>query len=187
MSEESTNSSGVWALLFGSIVSLAQFFIGDLINPGGLGLSRWISAVIDIVVLPALFPFIIYLVFLIFKYPAAPKEFTHFALLWLIPCAALRAVSWNSGSDPVMLILVPVLWTALVCGIPFFMDCIGNYRRWFIVILSLMGILSLPFLAATAWWAFFAQKTTQGFLLLGLTLFPMFASLVIARIKNPRN
>jgi len=81
-----------------------------------------------------------------------------------------------------------VLWTALVCGIPFFMDCIRNFPRWFIVVFSLLGILILPFLAATAWWAFYAQKTTLGFLLLGFTLIPMLASLVIAWIKKtPRS
>jgi hypothetical protein len=187
LSEANTSVSGIWALILGSIVALAQFFLGDLIYPGGFGLSRWINALVDIVVLPAVLPLFIYMFFLPFRFSASSTEFTNFALLWLIPNAALRAVSWSASSDPVLLVLVPILWTALVCGIPFFVGCIRAFPRWYLIILSLLGIFTLPFLAATAWRAFFSQRLLQGFLLLGFTLLPMLGSLVIAWIRSGKS
>ena len=186
LSRKNMGFSGVWALLLGSIVALVQFFFGNFINPGGFGLSRWISGLVDIVVLPALLPFFIYLVFVIvsfFRIPSSPADFVNFGLLWLIPNAALRAVGWITTSDPVFLVLVPLLWTALACGIPFFIDLIKSFSRWYVVIPSLLCILLLPFLAATAWWAFYSQKTSQGLLFSIISLCPLLAFVVVAWIK----
>jgi len=187
LADGNANASGIGALLLGSIAALVQFFLGDLIHPGGFGLSRWISGWVDIVVLPALLPILIYLIFVFLGFSSASIEFTNFSLLWLIPSGVLRAVSWSSGNDPVFLVLAPVLWTALVCGIPFFIECVRKFPRWYIVIFSLIGILILPFLAATAWWAFYCQKSFQGFFLSGFTLIPMLASLIIAWLKHPKS
>ena len=185
--QENTTSGGVWALLLGSLFALIQFFFGNIITPGGFGLSRWISALVDIVALPALLPLLAYLIYLFIKFFhifSDSANFANFALLWLIPGAFLRAVSWSSSSDPTLLVLVPVLWTAIVCGIPFFIDCIRAFPRWYIIILSLIGILILPFIAATSWWAFYSQRPNQGFLFLGFAVIPMLVSLIIGWIKS---
>ena len=174
-------------MILGSIVALVQFFLGDLIYPGGFGLSRWISALVDIVVLPALLPFFVYFLFVLFRlfrFTAPSTDFGNFALLWLIPCSALKAVSWGAGSDLTLLVLVPLLWTALACGISFFIDLIRAFLHWYIIIPSALGILILPFLAATAWWAFYSQKPDQGFFLLASTLLPLVVSLIIAWVRQ---
>ena len=186
LSKKNVGSDGIWALLLGSIVALIQFFLGDFIDPGGFGFSRWLSAWVDIVVLPALIPILFYLSFVVlsfFRISSSSKDFINFSLLWLIPSAALRAVGWSSNSDPVFLVFVPLLWTALACGIPFFVDLIKNYRRWYVISSSVLGILLLPFLSATAWWAYYSQRANQGLLLLCFSLSPLLAYTIDTWIK----
>ena len=180
---ENSSSTGVWALLLGSVIAITQFFLGDLINPGGFGLDRWIYSCVDIIALPAVLPIIIYLPFLIFRLTHGKADVASFALLWLIPGAGVRAVSWSSGKDPVLLILVPILWTALAVGIPFFIDLIMSVGNWFIKILSVLCILALPFLAATAWWAFYSQRLNLGIIFLGLSLIPLIVSMLISFLR----
>jgi hypothetical protein len=178
LSRDNPPSGGVWALLLGSIVALVQFFLGDLVNPGGFGLSRWISACIDIIALPAVLPLLVYPVFIIFRFLAGPFDFANFALLWLIPGAAIRAVSWSAGNGPMLLVLAPLLWTAIALGIPFFMEQIFRSSRWYVLGPLALGILALPLTAATAWWAFYSQKFSLGVLLFVFALIPMMISLV---------
>ena len=170
-------AGGVWALLAGSVVAMLQFFLGTMVEPGGFGLSRWMSACVDIVVLPALMPLLIYLFFVVFKIISGAVDFTNFALLWLIPGAAVRAINWNAQHDPVLfLVLVPVLWTAIAVGVPFFIGLILNSHRYVIIPASL-AILLIPFSAASSYWAFFAQKTTLGIVALMVALTPMLVSM----------
>ncbi|MDR1588350.1 MAG: hypothetical protein LBS57_12925 [Treponema sp.] len=171
---------GVWALLLGSIVAIFQFFLGYMVTPGGFGLSRWMSGFVDIVSLPALIPILVYLVFIFFKVFPDGADFTNFALLWLIPIAALRALSWSSLGDPILLVLVPLLWTAIAAGIPFFIGIITGSSRWYIVVPSTLCILGLPLAAATSYWALFSQRALIGFLLFFVTIVPMTVSLTLA-------
>lgn len=177
--ENETGSGGVWALILGSIVALIQFFLGNLVNPGGFGLSRWISAFVDIAAVPVILPLIVYLVFTIFRISAGTTDFANFTLLWLIPGAGIRAVSWSSQSDPTLLILVPLLWTALAVGIPFFINFLMAFSRWYIKIPSALGILVMPFLGATAWWAFYSQRFSMGILFFGISIIPLLISMFI--------
>jgi hypothetical protein len=183
-----TNSAGgagaVLALLLGSIVAIFQFFLGSLVSPGGFGFSRWISGFVDIVSLPVLVPLLVCLLFILLRLLSGTPDFVNFTLLWFIPAAALRALSWSSQNDPVLLVLVPLLWTAIALGIPFFVDIISAHGRPLVIIPALLAILAIPFLAATAYWAFFSQKTALGFLLFFITLAPMTASIVLSMIKN---
>ena len=117
---------GVWALLAGSIVALLGFFLGSLVEPGGFGFSRWLSGFVDIVALPALAPLLVYLLFVLLKIVSGTAGFANFAMLWLIPCGAIRALSWSAQNDPILLILVPLLWTSIALGIPFFIDWRAN-------------------------------------------------------------
>ena len=182
--ENSTGSGGVWALLLGSIVALVQFLLGDLINPGGFGFSRWLNAWVDIIALPVLLPLLVCFFFTIFRISVDSADFTNFTLLWLIPGAGIRAVSWSAAGDPVFLVLTPLLWTMMAAGIPFFILCIKNYSRWFIRVFSAACILALPFLTATSWWAFYSQKFFQGAVFFALGIIPLAASMVMLYRKT---
>jgi len=174
-----TASGGVWALLAGSVIALIQFFLGSFVDPGGFGLSRWMSGCIDIVVLPALLPLLVYLFLVSFRIITGTFDFANFALLWLIPLAAIRTVNWSSLNDPILLVFVPLLWTAIAVGIPFFINIIQNSRIYIIIPASL-GILVIPFAAASSYWAFFSQKSLLGFLFLLTAAIPMLVSLLIS-------
>jgi hypothetical protein len=174
---------GVWALLLGSVSALFQFFFGALVGPGGFGFSRWLSGCVDLVVLPALIPLLIYLLMAGLRMISGTLDFTGFALLWIIPMGALRAVSWSSRGDPILLVLVPLLWSAIAGGLPF-LGTIAAAGRLPARILAVLTILVLPFLAATVYWAFFRQELNLGFPLLALTLAPLVASCVHGALSN---
>ena len=173
VSGENSSGGGVWALLLGSITAILQFFLGNLVSPGGFGFSRWLFGFIDIVCLPVLIPLIIYGILLILRAFSGEVDFANFALLWIIPVAGLRALSWSSHNDPILLVTVPLLWTALAAGIPFFINCMAKYFRWYVVIPSILCILVLPLTASGAYWALFSQQTLLGFLLFFVTQIPV--------------
>jgi hypothetical protein len=181
--EEESGAGGVWALLLGSVTAVFQFFLGALVSPGGFGFSRWISGFVDIVSLPVLIPLAVYLLFVIFRVFTGTADFANFTLLWLIPGGALRAVSWSALNDPILLVLIPVLWTAIAVGIPFFINLIAGGRLP-VIISAALAILAIPVLAAASYWAFFSQRTMLGFLLLFVTLIPAGVSIVLSTIKN---
>jgi hypothetical protein len=181
--EGNAGAGGVWALLLGSAAALIQFFLGSLINPGGFGFSRWLSACIDIVGLPAALPFAAAALFLILRLLSGLDDLANFALLWLIPGGILRAVSWSSQNDPALLVLVPVLWTAVAVGISFFIRIIQN-SFGYVIILPIIGIAALPFSAATVYWAFFSQQFPLGAALLCVTLIPMLISAGTSFARN---
>jgi len=161
---------------------MIQFFLGNLVDPGGFGLSRWISACIDIIVLPALAPILVYFFLIAFKFVSGEADFTNFALLWLIPSAGIRALSWSSSGDPLLLALAPVLWTAIAVGIPFFINIILNSRP-LVIISSLLVIIIIPLAASCSYWEFYAQRTYLGLLFLFVALVPMLVSMILAFIR----
>lgn len=172
------SSGSVWALLLGSVTAIIQFFLGYIISPGGFGFSRWLFGFVDIVSLPVLVPLFLCFLMLLFQGFSGEIDFANFALLWLIPVAGLRALSWSSGNDPILLVAVPLLWTALAVGISFFITFMMNNLRWYIMVISILCILILPVSAAAAYWAFFSQQNALGFLLLFVTHIPFGFSLV---------
>jgi hypothetical protein len=169
--EISVNSGGIWALLLGSVVAIVQFLLGAFINPGGFGLSRWAAICIDIVLLPASLPILVCFLFT-FLHISSGADYANFALLWLIPGAAIRAVSWSAQSDPNLLVLTPLLWTAIAVGVPFFIRMAMERFGW-ILIPIFMAMILLPFLASISYWAFFSQRPGWGFLFLFVSLIPM--------------
>jgi hypothetical protein len=175
-------AGGIWALLIGSVVALIQFFLGSMVEPGGFGLSRWVSGFIDIVALPALAPLLVYLLLVSLKIIGGAMDFTNFALLWLIPVAAIRALGWSSQNDPILLILVPILWTAIAVGVPFFIKLILNSGGWVIAPASL-AILAVPFAAASSYWAFYSQMSSPGFLFCLAATAPMLVSVILSFIR----
>ena len=179
VAENKSSAGGVWALIIGSIVALIQFFLGTMVDPGGFGLSRWMSGFVDIVTLPAIAPILVYFILVCLKFVSGALDFANFSLLWLIPGAAIRAVSWSAQSDPILLVLVPFLWTAIAVGVSFFLTIILK-SRIFVIIVSSLAILVIPFAAASSYWAFFSQKTLMGSLFLALAAAPMVISMVLS-------
>ncbi|MDR0586459.1 MAG: hypothetical protein LBG26_04395 [Treponema sp.] len=183
VNEHTERTGGTWALVLGSIVALFQFFLGSLINPGGFGVSRWVSACVDIVALPAALPFLVCAAFSVFRIISRDSNFTNLAFLWLIPVAALKALSWSARSDPLLLLGVPVLWTAIVTGMDFFIRIIRSSWGIF-AILAIAGGAALPFLAATAYWALFSQYAVAGFVLFAAALVPASVSMITAFLEG---
>jgi hypothetical protein len=181
---ENEGSGGIWAILLGSATAIVQFFLGYIINPGGFGYSRLLFGFVDIVSLPVLIPFVIYTSLLLVRGYSDKADYANFALLWLIPSAALRTFSWISTRDPILLVAVPLLWTALALGLSFFISLMIAHTRWFIIIPSVLVIIVLPILAAFTYWAFFSQQNTYGFLLLIITGLPALISLIIDFIRS---
>jgi len=175
---------GIWALIFGSVIAVIQFFLGYFVSPGGFGLNRWIFGFVDIVSVPVLVPLLIYLVIFILKGFSREVDFACFALLWLIPWGAMRALTWSALNDPILLVSVPLLWTALAAGISFFTNWMITNFKWYSALVSILCILALPLLAASAYWAFFSQQTLTGFILLFIAYIPVIFSFIFERHKN---
>jgi hypothetical protein len=161
---------------------MIQFFLGNMIDPGGFGLSRWISGCIDIITLPALAPILVYLFLVSFKFISGEADFANFALLWLIPGAGIRALSWSSAGDPLLLALAPILWTAIAVGVSFFIGIIQN-GRLFVIIPASLVIIIIPLAASCSYWAFYAQRTYFGLLFLFAALAPMLVSVILSFIR----
>jgi len=174
-----SSAGGVWALILGSIAALVYFFLGDLIDADGFGISRLISGCVDIIVLPALTPFFVYLLLLLFRAVTGTADFTGFALLWLIPGAVVRALGWSSLRDPVLLVLVPVLWTAIAVGLSFLIRLIQS-GRVLVIIPASLGILIIPTAAACSYWAFYAHNNTYGFIFLSAASAAALVSVIIS-------
>jgi hypothetical protein len=112
-------------------------------------------------------------------------NFANFALLWLIPGAAIRALGWISLGNPMLLVLVPILWTAIAVGVSFFITLIQTGRILLIIPASL-GVLFIPFAAASSYWAFYCQKTTMGYLFLFAAAAPMLVSIILSLLRIER-
>jgi len=179
----SAASGGFWALLLGSIAAVIQFFLGNLTSPGGFGFDRWIFGFVDLVNVPVLLPLFVYLFFFILKGFSGKADFACFSLLWLIPWGAMRALTWSALNDPILLIIVPLLWTALAAGISFFINWMITSFKWYSALVSIPCILVLPPLAASAYWTFFSQQTMIGFILLFVIHIPVIISFIFERHK----
>jgi hypothetical protein len=171
---------GLWALFLGSVFALVRFITGPWISPGEFGFSRWLSALVDTVGLPALIPFPFFVLFAVFRPSPSSGDTTGFALLWLIPEGILRSLSRTGSHDPVFLVLVPVLWTALALGISLFVRFLSQRNRLFRTILTLPGIAALPAAAVTCYWAFFCRYLLLGWLFFAITLIPPVFSIGIS-------
>jgi hypothetical protein len=174
-----TGSKSGWALLFGSFAVLVLFIFGPFVTPSGFGPSRWLSGFVDIVSLPVLLPIIACVSLIGARAFPATVDISGFALAWLVPLAAFRSVAWSSPVSPILLVIVPLLWAAQAVGVPFFIGRIIRRPRWFITVLSALGIIATPLAATTAWWMFYAHESLLGILLLSASLLPAVASMVL--------
>jgi hypothetical protein len=186
ISEEGDSSGGVWAILAGTLAALIQLFAGSMVNPGEFGFSRWVGGFVDIVALPALIPFIIYLILIGLKIFSGTPDFATFALLWLFPASIVRGVFYRASGDPVLLVLTPVLWTAIAVGVPFFINHILQGQRSLAVPCA-FGILAIPLAATSAYWAFFSNKVLLGAMFFFVAVAPMLVSLILLITKTSNN
>jgi hypothetical protein len=174
---ETENSGGIWALLLGSAAAFVRFLAGSFISPGAFGFSRWLSVCVDIVALPAALPLAARWLLVRLRALGRTADCANFALLWLVPGAIMAAANRSSLNDPALLALALVLRTAIGAGVPFFMNMTRPNRA--IVLLRALAVAALPFLAATAYWAFFSQRTWIGILLFVPALLPVVISAVV--------
>jgi hypothetical protein len=171
-----SSPGGVWALLLGSVFALIKLITGPWIAPGEFGDYRWFSALVDTVGIPALLPLVLYALFAAFRIIPFSGDPAGFALLWLIPQGIFRSVSQEGRHDPLFLVLVPLLWTAIVVGISLFIRAMLGGNRRFLAFLAVPGILALPLAAITCYWAFFCQWLLWGWALFAISLLPLVIS-----------
>jgi hypothetical protein len=173
------NSGGILAFVLGSLVSVLHCLFYPVINAAGFGLSLWLFALINIVLIPAVLPFLFFILLALpglFKGQADPAKFVLFAL---VPAGITRAIGWSAQNDPLYLILVPLLWTMLALGISFLGRLIReSFFPWIIPLL--LAVLLLPLTAAAVFWAFYGQMFPAGFILLAALSIPSIVALAAA-------
>jgi hypothetical protein len=174
---------GLGAFLAGSLVALLRFFLNAFIDASGFGLSRWLSACVDIIGLPALLALFFYAVAALASRGRGSRsgpnsrDFALFALPYFIPLTLLHTLNQNTGGGPLTLLLPPLLWTAFAGGASLF---IGFLRTSLVLgIVSILCIFALFLLLPTVWWAFYSQKTFLAAALLAAAFLPLLINIVI--------
>ncbi|MDR2786174.1 MAG: hypothetical protein LBB83_09705 [Treponema sp.] len=164
-------SDGILAFVLGSLVSVLHYFFYPIINTAGFGFFLWLFALINIVLIPAVLPFLFFILLALsgfFKDKADPVKFVLFAL---VPAGVIRAIGWSAHNDPLYLVLIPVLWTTLALGISFLWRRAreSSFPR---IIFFLLAIFLMPPTAAAVFWAFYGQMVPAGFILLAALSIP---------------
>jgi hypothetical protein len=173
------NGKGGWALLLGCAAILVRYFTGPFVAPSGFGLSCWLGGFTEMVSLPVLIPVVVCILLTVLRVFPSDVDIGGFTFLWLIPLAFYCSVDSSLPYSPLMLVLVPLLWTTQILGVSFFIDCMLKYRRWFIIIPSILSAIALPLIASSAWWAFYSQQTQIGCLFLFVSIIPALVSLIM--------
>jgi hypothetical protein len=168
-----------WALVLGCAAVLLRYLTTPFITSAGFGLSCWLGGFFDIVSLPVLVPIIVCVLLTALRRFPSDVDIGGFTLLWLVPLTFYYSVDRSLLYSPVMLVLVPLLWTTQALGISFFIGCIYKYPRWYVIAPSILSALALPLTAATSWWAFYVQQTQWGCLFLFISLMPALISLLL--------
>jgi hypothetical protein len=175
---KNSNSGAFCALLLGAVVAGARFFVPALVDAGGFGLSRYISAYVDYTGLPVLLP----LIFVSLVSRLFPKtgitDFTGFTLIAMTPIALVCSIPWGTRQDLLRLVLTPLLWTALatasyplsVMSARVTAGCGPSDRKLYRM--AALGIPVFSLLPPLVWWSFFCNKNIIGTLLLLLTIAP---------------
>jgi hypothetical protein len=165
-------NGAVWAFLLGTLVSAVHYLAGGFIAPHGFGFSRWLYALVDIVVVPAALPFLAAPVLILCRPSRAGFDPRIFALIWIVPEGVFRSIFWSAQPNPLYLILTPLLWTAVAAGLPLFIDLAHGRSRDILLVPCVLGMAVLPLAAATCFWAFFCQRLVLGAAILAVALVP---------------
>jgi hypothetical protein len=173
------SSGEIWAFVLGSLASVLHYFFHPLVKTAGFGFSLWVYALVDIVLVPVLPPFLFFVLFAVlrlFKDGADPAKF---ALAALIPAGVIRAVGWSGQDGPLYLVVIPLLRTLLALGVPFLARlALENFSPRAIPLL--LAILVMPLAAAACFWALYGQMGPAGFMLLALLSVPSLIALAAA-------
>ena len=169
------DASSVWAVILGSFVGVMQFFLPPVINAGAFGFARWLHIFAEMVAGPVLVPLLLYALLLFVRLVKPRDGFAGFSLLWLTPYALMRAASWSGDNDPLRLVLIPLLWTAIAAVASELIDLAAR-KNPVIAIAAILGAIAISPVASTVYWAFFCHKTVLGCSLLAITLIPLIAA-----------
>jgi hypothetical protein len=172
-------SMGGWALILGCVAVLVRYLSGPFVAPVGFGLSCWLGGFINIVSLPVLVPVVVCVLLVALRVFPSDADIGGFTFLWLIPLTFYHSMDGSLPYSPLMLVLVPLLWTTQILGMTFFIDCILKYRRWYVIIPSIPAVAALPLIASSAWWAFYSQQTQIGCMFLFVSIIPALVSLIL--------
>ncbi|MCL2006697.1 MAG: hypothetical protein FWG77_01295 [Treponema sp.] len=172
------------AFLGGCIIAGIVIAFGPLIDGGGFGFLRWLSGSLELFALPAVLPLLICI--LLFKLGLIQEVefFANITLMWLLPGAIVHTLFLSVTGDPILLMLIPILWAAIAVGVPFFIKLMMQGSNIYLTILACSGAVIIPFTAATSYWALFSQRNIIGFLLFSASTAPMIAAVVISFIST---
>jgi hypothetical protein len=169
---------GWLALLLGSAAVFIRYLAGSLVTPAGFGLSCWLSGFLDIVSLPVLVPVAVCVLLIALRRFPTDMDTGGFTFLWLVPMAFYNSIDMSLFYSPLIQVLVPVLWTIQTLSVSFFIGCIIKYRRWYVIIPSVLAAAAMPLISSSSWWAFYSQQTMAGCLSLFVSVVPALVSVI---------
>jgi hypothetical protein len=172
----------VWAFALGTVFAVIHFIAGSFVRAAGFGISRWFYAFIDIV-LPAALPFPAAFLLRLSRprcFTPSAAAFRAFAFIALLPEGVFRALLWGDSANPLLLLFVPLLWTAVAEGMTFFAGALRHKGA------AILGLALLPIAAPFSFWAFFGQRTLWGAAMFIVTAIPACLSITLSRGKNRR-
>ena len=163
---------GIWALVLGTVLAIVQYMFRPVISSGEFGLIQWLAGFVNIIALPVLAGLVVCLLFKLLNLFSSGMNITNFLLLWCIPFGIFWTMAYSKSTEPLYLVIVPLLWVGMAVGFGFFISKIGEVST-FTAVFCIAGAVILPFVAATAYWFLFCQNYLLGYMLFGAALVPM--------------
>jgi hypothetical protein len=170
------------AFALGLIASFLRSAIGDVIPAGLFGFLRWVHLFIDRSAFPALLPLAGWALLRKFRGTTFDVELADFALIWLVPVAASRAIAWSASGNPAELVLMPLLWLSIVVGVPRLIDAAEEEFGIRAFGAATLAVL-LPLIGTTAVWAFFTHRPLLGSFLFVICAAPATWSTVVSILQ----
>ncbi|MDR1866776.1 MAG: hypothetical protein LBQ77_00745 [Treponema sp.] len=147
----------LFALIYGGVTALGYHTIPPFLQAGTFGFSRWLFILVNNIAVPLTPALFAAGVFVLFK---RKIDSTGFILITLIPVAAIHAIDRSILYHPLYTVLLPILWTTLAVGIPFYAR--GMTKKSPLMALKLLGIPLLIGASSMSLWGFFVQETVIG-------------------------
>jgi hypothetical protein len=170
------------ALAGGALTALLGLLTGGAIAVRSYGLSAWMDAAIDGVLLPVGFPALVWILIGRSRWGELNLDADEFLLWWLAPMAAARAALGGPSPDFGYLVLQPTLWIALAIGWPFLARLIAEEIGWRFA-LGVFGVAALPAAAVFGSWLAFGHHPWYALPLVVAAAAPAVASLALDQKK----
>ncbi len=158
--------------------------LGPFVESRGFGLSAWFHSAVDIIGLPLLLPLGFWALVRKERGRRLSIDAVDFTLLWLVPLSIIGCVRWSVQVEPLHLVLIPLLWSALAVSLPFLVE-LARENLGFKAFLSVLGVILLPLVSITAYWAFFGQRIVIGLLCTIVSIAPMVVQFFMDYRKVP--